>query len=458
MMLRSPDTSGAGRMVHLPCYMSKRHLPNPDFFGRKAVLQSLQDTLTPPESIDDGVAFNGPRTFALCGIGGVGKTEIAVEYAHQSRNDFDAIFFLQASDSQKLAQGFVDIALELGLVIPTAANDQAACRDAVMGWLSQPLRRLKHGFNIATSAGNLDTKWLIVFDNADNVSILRDYWPVSGDGSILLTSRDPLAKTRSYMPIEKGLDVEPFTAIEAGSLLRELTGYRSDKDRETSEMIAKRLSGLPLAITQIARFILRHSLSLEELLALYGDPSLRLELYRTEVGLSSKNLYTVWSFEDLSLEAVELLKLISFLDPDHIPEDLLTGMIGHDDKDSKNTAQAYPKSMKSFMDARTELARSSLVRRNIELKTLIILRIVQDAIRVRLNTTELRRAFQKTLNLLYSSWSFSELEHDITRWQFCKPIVPHIRSLHHLYENHESLRNRNTAKPELAQLLMDFGQ
>ena len=459
MLPLSWGISGVSRTVNLPCYMLKPHMPNPEFYGRKAVLQSLRDALTPPISKDHVTASVGLKTFALCGIGGVGKTQIAIEYAYASKNEFDAIFFLQASDTGKLAQGFADIAIELGLETLATAGDQAVSKDLVLGWLSQPFRRLQDGAKLTNAASSFDTNWLIIFDNADDLSVLGDYWPVTGNGSILLTSRDPLAKTRSHIPIEKGLDLEPFSAAEAGTMLRELTGFRTAKDRETSETIARKLSGLPLAITQIARTIGRRSLSLEELLALYNDQSLRLEFHQAEFGLNPKTLYNVWSFQDLSSDGLGLLKLISFLDPDQIPEDLLTVKIKHNnERDYKLPSQAYPSSLKSFIDARTELSKSSLIKRNIELKTLIIHRIVQDATRVRMDVAEFKEGFGDTVNLLYCSWPFGEFEHSTERWRLCEPLVPHINNLHHLYDTSESLRNNESARPDLARLFMDLGQ
>ena len=75
-------------------------------------------------------------------LAGAGKTQIAIEYAYKSKSDFDATFFLQADGTMKLAQGFADISLELGLETQATTRDQIMSRDLVLGWLSQPMKRL----------------------------------------------------------------------------------------------------------------------------------------------------------------------------------------------------------------------------------------------------------------------------------------------------------------------------
>lgn len=71
----------------------------------------------------------------------------------------------------------------------------------------------------------MEVAWLLVFDNADDLSVVVDYLPVSDNGSIFVTSRDPLAKTQSRFRVTEGIDLYPLPIEEAATLLRELTGY-----------------------------------------------------------------------------------------------------------------------------------------------------------------------------------------------------------------------------------------
>ena len=143
------------------------------------------------------------------------------------------------------------MAVALGL---DTAGDQVVTKDLVLGWRSAPTwKRQDETRPVDVSHPDVSKpKWLLVFDNADDLNVLHDFWPVTDNGSILVTSRDPLAKTRTHVPITKGLDLQPFSAVESGTFLRQLTDYNKPTDIALSEEIATRLSGLPLAIFQIA--------------------------------------------------------------------------------------------------------------------------------------------------------------------------------------------------------------
>ena len=447
--------SGTGRTLNLPTYVLKPHQPNPDFHGRKDVLQKLENTLSPQSGTHLDRPLFGLKTFALCGAGGVGKTQIAVEYAYKSKGDFDAIFFLQADDTTKLAQGFADISLALGLEAQAAAEDQAVSRDLVLGWLSQPTKRIQEDSKPVDDAAKPDATWLIIFDNADDLSMLADYWPVTGTGSVLVTSRDPLAKSRAHIPVDHGLDLEPLSVSEGGSLLRRITGIDKEKDVETSITIATKLSGLPLAINQIARTISQRNLSFEEFLELYNDQSIRSEIHQSKNGLDSKSLYTLWAFEDLSLVALGLLNIVSFLDPDRISEKLLSATDSC--KKAIFTNEDYPVSTQSFIGARTELTKSSLLKRNIDLKELQVHRIIQDIVRTRMSPEIFQLTFDNAIGLLHCSWPFSEFEHSTQRWLLCEPLVAHINNNHSIFKQTEVLNISTARRPKFAQLLMEFG-
>jgi len=445
----SPERSD---LLSFPTYLFKPHIPNPNFYGRGEVLQLLQEALLPSMAVSASNA-SGLRTFALCGVGGLGKTQIAVEFAYNSKADFDAIFFLQASDTGKLAQGFSDIALALGL---DTAGDQVVTKDMVLGWLSAPTWKRPDGTRSVDDPDRPEPRWLVVFDNADDLNVLHDFWPVTDNGSILVTSRDPLAKTRTHVPITRGLDLKPLSAAESGTLLRQLTDYTKSSDVAISETIATRLSGLPLAIYQIAGTIRRRIISFEEFLELWNQESLRSDFYQSEIGTHSKTLWTVWAFEDLKAPALSLLNVMAFLDPDEIPESLLSQM-GKVADEGHSVPKDYPSQIKDFVDARTELSKSSLVERNIERRELIIHRIIQDTTRLRMDAKTIKVTFEGTVGLLRSSWPFGEFNHSTARWRICEPLVPHIGHVHSLFQNSETIRGIRAAWPNLAFLFMDLG-
>ena len=272
-------SSSKPRRETLPCYLFPSTQRNPRFVGRGDVLNTLDKALLPSadmmEDVDDSDNQSRLKTFALCGVGGLGKTQIALEYIYSRKDKFDAVFWIHAADTARLANDFAEIAIRLGLEKAENVRDQTVARNLVLGWLSssgqkdkkdKPKRTERMPRARATSLRSLSAtakrtsntaKWLLVFDNANTLADLRDYWPVSGVGSILVTSRDPLAKTRTYFHSPNGVDLEPFTTEESAQWLRKLTKYEEPEDFELSETIVSKLSNLPLAISQVAAAILR---------------------------------------------------------------------------------------------------------------------------------------------------------------------------------------------------------
>ncbi|OQU94534.1 Tetratricopeptide repeat-containing protein [Cladophialophora immunda] len=425
--------------LNLPIHFIQAHSPSPDFVGREDVLQQIRQALHPPQPNDHHSRSAGLRTFALCGIGGVGKTQVAAHYAFESRNVFDAIFFLNSSDASKLSQAFSDISRAIGLTTDANATNQTVTKDLVLGWLSQPVHELYDSTQRAGSNGRAEPRWLLVFDNADNLAILRDFWPVSGNGSILITSRDPLAKSRSHVSVSDGIDLEPLDTKTAGSLIRRLTSRNQSKDLETSEDIARKLSGLPLAINQISGTIIRRDLSLAEFSELYEQEALRTDFHKVslETGPGVKTLWTVWAFEDIGATATALLGVIAFLDPDRISEELLCCGQGVQEN---LLPPHYPSSTQSFIDSRTELLTSSLIKRDKERQEITIHRILQDATCARLNETALQANFKAVVELLHHSWPFGEFDYDMKRWP-CYDKFQRVEGI----------------QPKLARLLMDAG-
>lgn len=220
------------RDPRLPCFFRKSHIRNGDFFGRQDVLKKMENALLPRSSFKRHVAHNELRTFGLCGLGGVGKTEVAVQFMFDHRDDFDAIFWVQADETPKLAEDFCQIALELGLEDAGTAQNKAVSRDLVKKWLTCPL---KHSRRPSMPSTNDEyASWLLILDNVDEPEILKDYWPFEGVGSILVTSRDPLAKGRAFR-MTSGHTLKPFEERESAEFLVGLTQNDSDDEGDDED-------------------------------------------------------------------------------------------------------------------------------------------------------------------------------------------------------------------------------
>lgn len=125
-------------------------------------------------------------------MGGISKTELAIEYVLSRLDKFDAVFWVFADTKRKLANGFADIAKRLGLSGDNDNEpDDVTAREMVKGWLANPVGIFtdKDG-----KSERREGRWLFAFDNADDPGILYDWFPSQGPGAILVTSRDPSTK------------------------------------------------------------------------------------------------------------------------------------------------------------------------------------------------------------------------------------------------------------------------
>ena len=261
------------------------------------------------------------RTFAICGPGGMGKTQIAMEFVYRHK-DFDAILWVQADEPSKIAHDFSNIAITLGLVSANSveARDRVLARDLVLGWLANPLKSHKQ----LDHQDAEEASCLVIFDNVDDADILDDYWPMNSSASVLITSRDPLLKTYIYTN-ESGhssISLESFDQSEATDFLLKLTRREKEADEKASgKEIVEVLGGLPLGITQMFGVIARNDLSFTEFLNMYGKESAHAQLFKVQVGqLKSRTQYdhtiaSVWSLDGLDDGAASLLGVLSMLDP-----------------------------------------------------------------------------------------------------------------------------------------------
>ncbi|KGO68286.1 Tetratricopeptide-like helical [Penicillium italicum] len=391
---RSPETS-------LQVSLGSEDLSDYEILPTKGgpILQTLDEILLPPPA--DSVSSsqtNHPRSFALCGPGGIGKTQIAVEFVMTRKKAFDAVFWVHSDSEIKISGDYTLIAAKLGLMHELDEGNAVVSRDRLIEWLNRPSKHGRCVNNEDSEYLESAASWLLVFDNADNPEILAEYWPVTGRGAILVTSRDPMAKTHFFLT--SGVDLEPFDRELAATFLQALTGYQAEDDHKEALVLTDRLGGLPLALAQFASVLQRQDLSFAEFLEAYNDPLFLADVHSTVVsGLREKNkraLFSVWQFENLSLAAQKLLDLIAMADPDAIPEVIflhpeLTHLSIH-----------FPTSLREFESARTGLLRCSLVRRLKNDKAIRIHRVIRDSAQARMTPERFSLAFKAFSELLYA--------------------------------------------------------
>lgn len=434
------------KTTHVPCYMLGRSR-NRRFVGQHNILYLIDVAFKPKDSTkpEEPAKFDESeeclRAFAICGIGGLGKTEIAAEYMHLHRSQFDTVFWVNAASIEHLDSCFRSMAIRLGLCKDQMAvcSNTFACRNAVKEWLSNPVK-------VSGEEQDSDAKarWLLVFDNADDPNILHDFWPTKGPGYVLITSRSPMAKqaTPEFVDIS-GVDVPPMPPEQAGSWLQRLAEREKDPSGlPVAKKIAKMMGGLPVAIVQMAYLIRAKHLSLTEFLVSY-EHNPRKFLKAPFKGVSQQHaIASMWKFESLSRSALALLGVLSVLNHDKISEMLLTE--GAD----KVELNDYPREQIAYMEAREELCKTYLVTRSTELDYLQVHRLVQANVREAVHITDLRSGFDAAVCLLFAIWPFinETNEYNVERLRQVEYYLPHIEALRQVI----TVKSAEKLKPNVA--------
>lgn len=418
---------------------------NKDFCGREDVLQRLAAELLP--SVQASAAPGASlKQFALCSLGGMGKTEIAREFCRRHTADFDAVFWVVAEETAKLDHQYQEISLALGLEDASSCNNQVLSRKILKDWLANPQKqpRVCEDAVAAGPEASLAT-WLLVFDNADDPLILADYWP-EGSGSILITSRDSSAK-RFLSPKESGMDLKPLSQQESLSLFNHLAAAAEHTESDTASRLESVFNGIPLAISQMAGIMNRGDLTLKEFWELYSDVKGRSSLYETKPDTDEvkyrHSIATVWALNRLKAPALQLLQLISFFNPDSIAEDMLLKAISHSASLDALVGE------NSYQEARAALLQSSLIYRDTQKQSVSIHRLIQDAVLTDMDSKAKTATFESALQRLWAEWPAalpkpsreSELPNPkssgqrlkVTRWPECSRIYPHVSKLHQLW-------------------------
>ncbi len=159
------DLTSKGQSINPP--PTRRNIPyerNPLFTGRENVLTRLHTALKAGKT----TALTQPQ--AISGLGGIGKTQTAVEYAYRYQDDYQAILWVKAESSDSLISDFVSIANLLDLP-QQQEQEQHRIVEAVKRWFQD------------------DIGWLLIFDNADDLAMVQGFLPSGGKGHILLTTR-----------------------------------------------------------------------------------------------------------------------------------------------------------------------------------------------------------------------------------------------------------------------------
>ena len=383
------------------------HVPdhNPLFTGREDLLNLLHDRLITTKS----TALTQPQ--AIHGLGGVGKTQIAIEYTHIYRENYRAIFWVRAATRETLTLDFVEIAQELHLPLQDE-QDQSLIIEAVKTWFT------------------MQTNWLLVFDNADDVSMIHDFLPSRRTGHIILTTRD-----NASGEIAQGIEVDMISKDEGVLLLLRCAKILSpeasltlatDEQRKEAEMLVEELGKLPLALAQAGAYIEETKSSISKYLKYYRTRRKELLQRRGKhIFNHPESVATTWSLsftvvEQANVAAADILRLCAFLDSDAIPEAIFL------QKNLVLTSALQSLVGDGFLldQAIEELLRFSLVRRSIRTEQISLHRLVQAVIKDEMDSDTYRQWAERAIQVIEKAFPVV----DVSTWEQCRRYLPHAQA------------------------------
>lgn len=358
---------------------------NPHFRGRHDVLEQLRYRLASESAL---------AVQTLYGLGGVGKTQLVLEYAHRHATSYDLIWWVDAEQPILIPDQFGELATRMGLQRGASPSDT----------VNRVLREL---------AGRRG--WLLIFDNAAHPSDIAPFRP-PGAGHCLVTSRYP-----AWGAVGGRIEIDVLDRSAAVSFVRARVPDMSSDD---AAELAAELGDLPLALAQAVAYLEQTGLDAQDYidrLRAHGSGDL---LGRGDLVDYGHRVGTTWavSVERLRAESpagAALLEVAAFLGPETIPLTLFTERPHQLDE----PLQSIGEHRGGLTDAVGSLVRYSLVRRNRD--GFDVHRMVQAAIRNKLQEGEHDRLTNLVLKLLSAAIETADL-YDPTSWPTYARLTPHI--------------------------------
>jgi tetratricopeptide (TPR) repeat protein len=329
-------------------------------------------------------------------MGGVGKTQLATEYAYWHLGGYEAIWWVRSEEPARLASDYAGLGIALGVTSAQEPSQEVQI-SATRSWLEQ-------------QAG-----WLVVFDNVEKPDDLNDYLPRGGGGHVLITSRH-----QSWGGIAAQVSVEEWHRPESIAFLLKRTGR---EDREGANGVAEALGDLPLALAQAGAYMEEAHLPFVDYVHLLEINQKELLSKGTAFTGYELTVATAWSasFEKLETAnpaAADLLRLCAFFAPDDIPLDVIS-------KGAQYLPGPLAKAMSDQMN-RAEcvaaLGRYSLA--EVTGDALSVHRLVQAVMRDRLPDDPSKTWVEAAVGLINQAFP-SQVERNPSAWPVCWRLLPH---------------------------------
>jgi tetratricopeptide (TPR) repeat protein len=394
-----PGDGAAGSSAHpsplpAPTLIGVPHR-NPFFTGRESLLGELHQRL-------QATGITALAQAAIHGLGGIGKTQTAIEYVHRFGKHYRFVLWVAAEQQATLGAAYLSIARELGLV--EGRDDLETGVRALKAWLSR------------------EERWLLVFDNADDPALLRDALPVvRAGGKVLLTSR---AKTFAEVGIREPFRVETMDPEDARAFLLKRT---KREESEPAAELARELGYLPLALEQAAAYVDTVGVSLREYLASFQRRGLKL-LEKGKPGAEyPASVATTWNLSFTNVQkaspaSAELLTAAAFLAPDLVPIEIFTLGCSELDGLLAEALKGVAAEPLVFWELLEPLERYSLVERLPD-DAFQLHRLTQEVVKDSLGEAGRRMWAERVIRALNTAYPDLEFEN----WKLCERLQPNAR-------------------------------
>ncbi|MFE2053127.1 FxSxx-COOH system tetratricopeptide repeat protein [Streptomyces sp. NPDC059459] len=391
-LMQSTTTATSALLVNVP-------LRNTSFVGRQGLLSAVEEQL----GAQDTAAV---LPHALHGLGGVGKSQLALEYIWTHQHDYRVICWIPAERESLVLAALGTLAAQLG-VVPSGQDRPGApaANTAVPAVLK------------ALSEGKPHGNWLLVFDNAEDVDTVRQYFPTNGPGKVIVTSRN-----RAWERVATPLPVNVFERSESIELLQKRSPDLSSGD---ADRLADALGDLPLAVEQAGAWRAVTGMLVDEYLDLLAQRSPEI----LELDPNPDYPVSVAAAWDLSLERIrqnnpgarQLLDICASMAPEPIPRSILRGSRG-----VSITPEIDPLLRESITLNRAirDLNQFSLIRVDPRSNTLQMHRLLQTVLLAKLGAEErerMRGAAHQLLSAAKPGAPGASLE-----WPAYQALLPHV--------------------------------
>jgi Tfp pilus assembly protein PilF len=379
----------SGKALWTPATMNLRRGRNPYFVGREQILADIRKKFDDPDT--------SGKIIALVGMGGAGKSSLALEYALARKLQYDIIWWVTADNPARIAAEMAALGVKLDEQLAAETDLQTVCRAAV--------RELERRDG-----------WLLIFDNALFPDQLSPFVPWGGAGHILITSRNI-----QWEPMSKAVPVPPWSRHESVAFLhKRIQGF---KDDAVAEKLAAALGDLPLALEQAAACIeqthVTPAVYLRRFEAYWGELLQR----GTPAGEHPNFAAMAWELsfrqiETLDPVAGDLLNLCAFLGPEEIPISML-----------RDGATLLPQPLSAAAATPMGLTSPMTTLRQFSLaetpdKSVGIHRVVAMQARQRLSDQDRMKWSTAAVNLASQAFPFDSQNHNT--WAICSKSLPHV--------------------------------